>query len=95
MLDLNDVGWELGSFGKLHVRFGKGSGGRGPKQRMVPLINGARELLVWYVQDVRGLFDDDWARPGAPLFPSERRDGGRPASDSLRDALDEAVLASQ
>ena len=46
---------------------------------MVPLINGARELLVWYVQDVRGLFDDDWARPGAPLLPfraSRRRSAG-------------------
>jgi site-specific recombinase XerD len=86
MLDLDDVKWELGTFGKLHVRFGKGSHGRGPKQRMVPLINGGRDLLTWYVEEVRGLFDDDWQRPGAPLFPSERR-GARPAADSLRNTL--------
>ena len=40
-LDLDDIKWHLGRFGKLHVRFGKGSRGRGPKQRLVPLINGA------------------------------------------------------
>lgn len=91
MLDLDDVKWDLGPFGKLHVRFGKGSRGRGHKPRMVPLINGARQLLTWYVEDVRGEFEDDWALPGVPLFPSERRSGGRPAADSLRDALRENV----
>ena len=39
MLDL-DVRWELGRFGKLNVRHGKGAR-RGPKPRLVPLINGA------------------------------------------------------
>ena len=29
MLDLGDVRWELGRFGKLNVRHGKGSAGRG------------------------------------------------------------------
>ena len=41
MLDLDDVRWELGRFGKLNVRHGKGSRRRGPKPRLVPLINGA------------------------------------------------------
>jgi len=36
MLDIADVRWELGRFGKLNVRFGKGSRRRGPKQRLVP-----------------------------------------------------------
>ena len=36
MLDLDDVRWELGRFGKLNVRHGKGSGRRGPKPRLVP-----------------------------------------------------------
>src|SRR2546429_6936997 len=40
MLDLDDVRWELGRFGKLNVRHGKGSRRRGPKPRLVPLING-------------------------------------------------------
>jgi integrase len=39
-LDLADVKWELGRFGKLHVRVGKGARGSGPRERMVPLING-------------------------------------------------------
>jgi hypothetical protein len=35
-LDMPDLLWGLGPFGKAHVRFGKGSRRRGPKQRMVP-----------------------------------------------------------
>lgn len=31
-----------------------------------------RELLWWYVEEVRGLFHDDPDHPLAPLFPSER-----------------------
>jgi integrase len=42
MLNLDDLRWELGRFGKLNVRHGKGSRRRGPKPRLVPLINGAR-----------------------------------------------------
>ena len=40
MLHLDDVRWELGRFGKLNVRHGKGARRRGPKPRLVPLING-------------------------------------------------------
>jgi integrase/recombinase XerD len=90
-LDLADVKWELGRFGKLHVRYGKGSCGSGPRERMVPLINGAGRTLRWFIEDVWGHFDADYARPGAPLFPSERknRDGscGRLGDDRLRAAL--------
>ncbi len=32
-LDLADVKWELGRFGKLHVRIGKGARGSGPRER--------------------------------------------------------------
>jgi integrase/recombinase XerD len=35
MLDLDDVRWELGRFGKLNVRHGKGSRRKGPKPRLV------------------------------------------------------------
>jgi hypothetical protein len=31
--DFADVKWELGRFGKLHVRHGKGSRGSGPRER--------------------------------------------------------------
>jgi len=72
-LDLADVHWELGRFGKLHVRHGKGANGSGPRQRMVPLINRGGATLAWFIEDVWGHFDDDPCGPGAPLFPSERK----------------------
>jgi hypothetical protein len=40
-LGLDDIKRDLGRFGKLHVRHGKGARGSGPRERMVPLINGA------------------------------------------------------
>lgn len=90
-LDLADVKWDLGRFGKLHVRYGKGARGSGPRERMVPLINGAGRTLRWFIEDVWGHFDDDHTRSGAPLFPSERKntDGtaARVANESLRTAL--------
>jgi site-specific recombinase XerD len=90
-LDLADIKWELGRFGKLHVRIGKGARGSGPRERMVPLINGADRTVRWFVEDVWGHFDDDHRRPGAPLFPSERKntDGTcrRVGDDALRAGL--------
>jgi site-specific recombinase XerD len=89
-LDLADVKWELGRFGKIHVRYGKGARGSGPRERMVALINGADRTLSWYIEDVWGQFDDDHTRPGAPLFPSERRKGvagRRLGKATLRGAL--------
>jgi site-specific recombinase XerD len=96
-LDLADVKWELGRFGKLHVRCGKGSRGSGPKERMVPLVNGAGTTLRWFIEDVWGQFDDDHTRHGAPLFPSERKntDGSsaRVGSNALRSGLADATAA--
>ena len=40
MLDLDDVRWELGRFGKLNVRHGKGSRRKGPKPRLVAPTRG-------------------------------------------------------
>ena len=74
MLDIRDWHPELGAHGKLHVRFGKGSRGRGPKVRMVPAIDQVDALLEWWLTDVRHQFGDDFEDPDAPLFPSERRD---------------------
>jgi integrase/recombinase XerD len=96
-LDLDDVRWELGRFGKLNVRHGKGSRRKGPRQRLVPLINGADRALAWFIQDVWGQFDADHTLPGAPLFPSERRrldgPGARVSTDVVRRGLSEAVAA--
>jgi site-specific recombinase XerD len=95
-LDLPDIKWELGPFGKLHVRKGKGARGSGPRERMVPLINNAGATLRWFVQDVWSCFDGDHTRPGAPLFCSERRntDGSaaRVGNETLRSTLAAAAV---
>jgi integrase/recombinase XerD len=94
-LDLADIKWELGRFGKIHVRMGKGARGSGPRERMVPLINGARATLEWFVRDVWSCFDDDHVRPGAPLLPSERKnpDGtcARVGDEAIRSSLADAA----
>lgn len=96
-LDLDDVKWDLGRWGKLHVRAGKGARGSGPRERMVPLINGADRTLRWFVEDVWGHFGDDHTRPGVPLLPSERKhaDGSaaRIGDETLRAALARAAAA--
>ncbi len=95
MLDIRDWRPDLGQFGKLHVRFGKGSRGRGSKPRMVPAIDGADRLINWWLTDVRHQFGEDWANPDAPLLPSERHDeltgcctriGTNPLRDGLKNA---------
>jgi integrase/recombinase XerD len=94
-LDLADIKWELGRFGKLHVRKGKGARGSGPRERMVPLINNAGGTLRWFVADVWAHLGDDHSQHGVPLFPSERNntDGSatRISSETLRAALAEAA----
>ena len=81
--------------GKLNVRHGKGSRRRGPRPRLVPLINGADRGLRWFIEDVWGQFGTDHTRPGAPLFPSERKslDGScsRATADVFRRSLAEAA----
>lgn len=88
MLDLRDWRRDLGEHGKLHVRFGKGSRGRGPKTRLVPAINQVDRLLDWWLVEVRYQFGDDWADPDAPLLPSERRD---PHTGFCHRALDQTL----
>lgn len=68
---LGDVHWELGRWGRFVVR-GKGARGSGPREREAFLFAEGRELLWWYVEEIRGEFADDPNDPCAPLFPSER-----------------------
>lgn len=96
MLDIRDWRRDLGEYGKLQVRFGKGSRGRGPKTRLVPAIDSVAELLDWCLLDVRHQFGDDWSNVDAPLLPSERRDRHtgycqRVGDQALRDGLAAAV----
>jgi site-specific recombinase XerD len=96
-LDIRDWRRDLGEYGNLHIRFGKGSRGRGPKTRLVPAINSVRELLDWWMVDVRHQFGADYTNPDAPLLPAERTpdpDTGlcrRVHDQALRDGLAEAV----
>ena len=92
MLDIRDWRPDLGGFGKVHVRFGKGSRGRGFKPRLIPAINGTDQLFDWWLGEVRHRFGDDWQNPDAPLLPSERFDEdlgrcGRVGDDALRRSL--------
>jgi site-specific recombinase XerD len=92
MLDIRDWRRDLGEHGKIHIRFGKGSKGRGPKSRLAPAINQADVLLDWWMAEVRHQFGDDWQDPDAPLLPSERRDEHtgfcrRVGDQALRDGL--------
>lgn len=92
MLDIRDWRPDLGEFGKLHVRHGKGSRGRGPKPRLVPAINGADRLIDWWLAEVRHRFGRDWSNPDAPMLPSERYDHEfarccRASDDVLRQGL--------
>lgn len=96
MLDIRDWHPDLGEFGKLHVRHGKGARGRGPRTRLVPAINSVGPLLTWWLTDVRHQFGDGWSDPDAPLLPSERRDPltghcARACDDVLRSGLAAAV----
>ena len=93
MLDLDDVQWDLGRFGKLHVRHGKGARGvQGPRERMVPLINGAGRTLRWFIEDVRGQLrrrSCPAGRPAVLLRAQVTLTGPRPgsATTTLRAAL--------
>jgi site-specific recombinase XerD len=96
MLDIRDWRPDFGGVGKLHVRFGKGSYGRGPKTRLVPAINAVDELLEWWLTDVRHQFGEDWSDPDAPMLPSERRDRQtgrclRAGANAMRSGLADAV----
>jgi integrase/recombinase XerC len=68
---LCEVHWESGQWGRFVVH-GKGARRSGPRPRMAYLFQEGRDLLWWYVEQVRGEFTDDPDDPAAPLFPSER-----------------------
>lgn len=65
-LEVADVHLDRGPFGKLHVRFGKGTKTSGPRARWVPLLDGLDLILGWYLAEVRPRFKD-----GPALFCDE------------------------
>ena len=85
-LDLADVKWDLGRFGKLHVRHGKGARGSGPRERMVPLINNAGVTLRWFAGGTCGPSSAMTTRaPVSRCCPrSARTPTGRPRGPGTR-----------
>src|SRR5260370_13752137 len=80
LLDVPDVHFGRGPFGKLHVRFGKAARSSGSRPRWVPLLDGLDLQLRWFLGDVRGRF------PGsAALFCDES--GGQLATGTVRNRL--------
>jgi integrase/recombinase XerD len=74
LLNIADVHFGRGPFGKLHVRFGKGARTSGPRPRWVPMLDGLDVLLRWFLDDVRGRF------PGQPCCSATSPAGScRPA----------------
>lgn len=80
MLDIADLHFVRGPFGKIHVRFGKATRGSGPRPRWVPMLDGLDLILKWYLAEVRPRFT-----PGAPLFPDQS--GDRLHRGSVRNRL--------
>lgn len=80
-LDVGDLHWDRGPFGKIHVRFGKGARTSGPRPRWVPMLDGTAAVLRWYVDDVRALF--------APVDDAlwVTQSGGRMTASTLHNQL--------
>jgi site-specific recombinase XerD len=52
-LELSDLHFGRGPFGKIHVRFGKAAKGSGPRPRWVPMLDEMDLVLRWFLEDVR------------------------------------------
>lgn len=80
MLDVADLHFTRGPFGKIHVRFGKATRGSGPRPRWVPMLDDLDLILCWYLADVRPRL-----ATGAALFPDQS--GDRLHRGSVRNRL--------
>ena len=80
-LEIRDLHFDRGPFGKIHVRLGKAAKGSGPRPRWVPMLDDLGLILHWYLDEVRPKF-----RGNSPaLFCDE---GGRfMNSGSIRNRL--------
>lgn len=79
-LELGDLHFGRGPFGKVHVRFGKGAKTSGPRPRWVPMLDGLDLILRWFTDDVRTRFP-----ASAALFCDEG--GGRLHRGTIRNRL--------
>jgi site-specific recombinase XerD len=80
-LEIRDLHFDRGPFGKIHVRLGKAAKGSGPRPRWVPMLDDLALILHWYLEEVRPRF-----RVGSQvLFCDEG--GGPMNSGSIRNRL--------
>lgn len=79
-LERSDLHFDRGPFGKIHVRFGKGTRGSGPRPRWVPMLDQVDLILRWFLDDVRPRMADSPA-----LFCDEG--GGRLHRGTIRNRL--------
>lgn len=81
---------EMGRFGQLHVRYGKGANGSGKRTRLVPTTHaGYPEFLEWYLDEVRPLYKAK-ARSDEPLFFNER--GRRLSVSSIEKSFKRLII---
>ncbi|MCM3390662.1 site-specific integrase [Ureibacillus chungkukjangi] len=80
-VDINDLRFDLGEKGKIHVRYGKGSRGTGYKPRWVPMLNDVDILLKWYLNEILPSFQKENVNKTA-VFLSEG--GHRVSRDTMR-----------
>jgi integrase/recombinase XerD len=58
LLQISEMNFDRGPFGKLHVRFGNASPTSGPRAPWVPMLDGLDVLLRWFLPDVRPKFPE-------------------------------------
>jgi len=80
-LELRDVHFDRGPFGKLHVRAGKAAKGSGPRPRWAPMLDDLDLIMRWYLDEVRPRF----RLPAPMLFCDEA--GGAMATGTIRNRL--------
>jgi integrase/recombinase XerD len=80
LLEVSDVHFGRGPFGKLHVRFGKGARTSGPRPRWVPMLDGLDLILRWYLSDVRPKL------PSSPVLFCDQS-GGALSRGTIRNQL--------
>jgi len=80
-LEVRDLHFDRGPFGKVNVRFGKAAKGSGPRPRWVPMLDDVGLILRWYLAEVHVRFRE----PGTALFCDEG--GGPLATGTVRNRL--------
>jgi site-specific recombinase XerD len=80
LLEIFDLHFGRGPFGKVHVRFGKGAHTSGPRPRWVPMLDGLDLVLRWFLADVRPKLPES-----AVLFADES--GGPLHQGTIRNRL--------